>query len=241
MRVRLLGTEASGGTPGAGRSRRLESSALVRTGDRTILIDVTRHFARQARDLDAIDAVLLTHAHRDATGGIAQLRRWWVERERAPLALYAHPATIATLRRRYARLDHLGPMAIRPGRPFPLGDLTARAVRVPHARDTPTLAWQLREGRTLVYAPDVARLTPALEAAAAGAALLVVDGAMWRRSLFSHLRIDQAVPELCRWPVERIVLTQIGRSAPSHPRLVREIAALCPRAEPGYDGMLLEV
>jgi len=115
-------------------------------------------------------------------------------------------------------------------------------VQVPHARDTPTLAWRLGDdGRTLVYASDVARVTPELEAAVAGAGLLVIDGAMWHRSLYSHLRIDHAVPELCRWPVERIVLTQIGRSAPPHARLVRGVALLCPRATPGYDGMQLDV
>jgi len=242
VQVRLLGTGASGGTPGSGRSRRLESSALARTAGIAVLIDVTRDFERQARGLVAIDAVLLTHAHRDAAGGIARLRRWWRERDQPPLPVYAHAGTLAALRRRHARLDHLTARPIRPGRPFALGPLTACAVAVPHARDTPTLAWQLREnGRTLVYASDVARLTPGLEVAAAGAALLVIDGAMWHRSLFSHLRIDQAVPQLCRWPVERIVLTQIGRSAPPHARLAREVAALCPRAEPGYDGMLLEV
>jgi len=113
---------------------------------------------------------------------------------------------------------------------------------VPHARETPTLAWRIGDGRrTVVYASDVARLTPELQHAAAGAALLVIDGAMWRRSLYSHLRIDRAVPELCRWEVARIVLTQIGRSAPPYAHLAREVAALCPRAEPGFDGMEIDV
>jgi hypothetical protein len=32
------------------------------------------------------------------------------------------------------------------------------------------------------------------------------------RRLFSHLTIDQALPELCRWPVGCILLTEIGHS-----------------------------
>ena len=34
---------------------------------------------------------------------------------------------------------------------------------------------------------------------------------MWQRQLFAHLTIDRELPGLCRRPVERILLTQIGR------------------------------
>ena len=150
--------------------------------------------------------------------------------------------SLAAVERRFRRLGHVQPIAARPGRRFAIGSLTVRAVSVPHARDTPTLAWRIGDSdRALVYASDVARLTSQLARAADAAQLLIVDGAMWRRSLYTHLRIDHAVPELCRWPVGRIVLTQIGRSAPRHEDLVREVAALCPRAAPGFDGMEIDV
>ena len=78
MKLAFLGTGASGGTPGQGRSRRLESSLLISDGT-ALLLDVTRHFAVQAQRLTRIDAVVLTHGHRDACGGLASLRRWWLE------------------------------------------------------------------------------------------------------------------------------------------------------------------
>ena len=37
--------------------------------------------------------------------------------------------------------------------------------------------------------------------------LLLLDGAMYRRAIFSHLRIDEAVPVVCGWRVQRILLT----------------------------------
>ena len=64
---------------------------------------------------------------------------------------------------------------------------------------------------------------------------------MWRRRLLTHLTIDAELPELCTWPVERILVTQIGRTAPPHVRLAREIATLCPTATPAYDGLEIEV
>jgi hypothetical protein len=92
-----------------------------------------------------------------------------------------------------------------------------------------------------VYASDVAALTPALERFSRGAAVLVIEGAMWSRQIFTHLTIDRALPILCRWQVELIVLTQLGRTLPPHPKLEREVAVRCERAIQAYDGMELRL
>ena len=67
-----------------------------------------------------------------------------------------------------------------------------------------------------VYASDVARLTPRLREFSRGAAILVLDGSTYGRRIFTHLRIDEDLAAACEWPVERILLTQIGRSVPPH-------------------------
>jgi phosphoribosyl 1,2-cyclic phosphodiesterase len=206
-----------------------------------VLIDVTRDFGEQQRQIrGSLDAVLITHAHRDACGGLPEMRRWLHRRGDETIPLYASAQTIAVLRRRFKRLDHCEPIAVREGQRRRIGPWTVSAVQVPHARERsiPTFAWRLTaSGRTLVYASDVARLTPALRRFAAGADALVIDGAMWRRPLFSHLTIDRELPALCEWRVKRILLTQIGKTAPPHSRLGREVASLCPRAAPAYDGL----
>jgi phosphoribosyl 1,2-cyclic phosphodiesterase len=243
LRVRFLGTGASGGTPRRGRSRRLESSAVI-GADQRLLIDVTRDFPRQSAALERIDAALLTHAHRDAAGGLPAMGRWWRGRELEPIAVYAHPRTLAMLRTRYARLDHCRLIAVEPGDTFQVHDVEVSAVEVPHAVDPrfPTFARRLQSDRvTVVYASDVAQLTVELDQFARGASLLVLDGAMWRRTLFSHLRVDRDLPVACGWDVDRIRLTQIGRTAPPHERFEREVRSLCPRAAPAHDGLELRV
>ncbi len=241
MKLTFLGTGASGGTAGRGRSGRRESSLLVQA-DIAVLIDVTRHFAAQAAELEHLDAALLTHAHRDASGGLPALRRWCRAHRSSRLPLYASPSAHAVIAERHRRLDHVQPIAVAPGAVRRIGSVEIAALEVPHAREPrfSTYAWRVRHRRTtLVYASDVARLEPPLERFAGDADLLVIDGAMWRRSLFAHLTIDRELPRLCRWAVKRILLTQIGRTAPPHDELERAVADLCPRAAPAWDGLAL--
>lgn len=244
MSVTFLGTGASGGTAGADRSRRRESSLLAVCNNTALLVDVTRDFAVQAPLIDRIDGVLLTHAHRDAAGGIARLRAWCRARGTGPVALYAHPLTLEAVRRRFARLDHLACTPVEEGARYRCGTWGLEALEVPHAPDprTPTYAWRLTSPTAVVvYASDVARLTNHLRHFAEGATLLIIDAAMWRRRLFTHLTIDAALPGLCRWGVGDIALTQIGRSAPPHEQLTRAVAAICPRAFPAHDGLHLDL
>jgi phosphoribosyl 1,2-cyclic phosphodiesterase len=236
-RLVFLGTGASGGTPGKGRSRRHESSLLLESRA-SVLLDVTRDFGVQSRRLRRVDAVLLTHAHRDAAGGIPALGRWLSGRE--PVPVLAARDTISALQRRHRRLGHCKFVPVLPGARRQIGTWMVDAIEVPHTADprVPTYAWRLRSAAgTLVYASDVARPTARLRRFAAGADALVIDGATWRRTIYTHLRIDRDLPAICAWDVRRIVLTQIGRSAPRHEQLVREVRRLCRRATAAFDGL----
>jgi phosphoribosyl 1,2-cyclic phosphodiesterase len=243
MRLTFLGTGAAGGTPGRGRSRRRESSLLVEA-DGNLLIDATPRLEDQLTGVAALDAVILTHAHRDAAGGVPALVRWCGQHAHRPVRLLASPQALAVIHARHRRLAHLAPRAVEPGQRRRVAGLALRAIEVPHARDPRyrTYAWWLTDGRAaLVYASDVGRVEPPLSRLARGAELLVIDGAMWHKTLFSHLTIDRELPALCRWPVPRILLTQIGRTAPPHARLEKAVAAICPKAAPAWDGLTIDL
>jgi phosphoribosyl 1,2-cyclic phosphodiesterase len=244
MRLLFLGTGAAGGTPGRGRSGRLESSLLISNGT-TLLIDVTRNFRVQSERFARIDAALLTHGHRDAIGGLPALRRWWLEHGSSrPIDLFLGDATAAVIRKRYRRLEHCRFHTIASGECRRVGAMSVAALVVPHARDPrfETFVWRVWAGtRSVVYASDVAHLTGELERFSAGAAALVLDGAMWHKRLFSHLTIDEALPIVCTWPVDSIILTQIGRTAPPHRQLQRQVATLCPKTLAAHDGLAVSI
>jgi phosphoribosyl 1,2-cyclic phosphodiesterase len=244
VRLTFLGTGATGGTPGDGRSRRRESSLLVASGAARLLVDATSQLDEQIQAVTSLDAVLLTHAHRDAAGGLPVLDRWCAEHHRGPVPLLGSQQAIAVLEARKRRLRSVRPSPVEPGRSRRIAGLAVTAVEVPHARDPRyrTYAWRISDGgAALVYASDIAAVEPPLARLARGVQVLVIDGAMWRRRLFSHLTIDRELPALCRWPVERILLTQIGRTAPRHEEFARAVGELCSKAAPAFDGMTVEL
>jgi phosphoribosyl 1,2-cyclic phosphodiesterase len=238
VRLRFLGTGPAGGRPGRGRSHRTESSLVVESDDGAILIDATRDFASQARRLDRVDLVVLTHSHRDASGGVHQLDRWLP----SSVPLIASRSTVRVLQSRYRRLVHLELRGVSSGREIAWRSWRITPLVVPHAGDCTTLAWRLdHAGISIVYASDVARLTAGLASLCNACDLLVLDGAMWQHRIFTHLEIQSTVPIVARWPVRRVLFTQLGRSTPSHDELVRWLHAADPRFGAAYDGLELQI
>jgi hypothetical protein len=109
-------------------------------------------------------------------------------------------------RARPRRLERCRLRPAEPGRRVRIRRWSATPLEVPHAGGGfPTVAWRMSgHGRRLVYASDVATLTAELARFARGVDHLVLDGATWRRRIFTHLRIDEDLPHACGWAVGRI-------------------------------------
>ena len=114
LELTFLGTGTSNGIPVIGcdcavcrsadpRDRRSRSSAAIRDNERVYLIDTATELRCQAlaTGLSQVDAVLMTHAHADHTGGFDDLRRF-NELMGRHLPVYANAITAAMLRERYA-------------------------------------------------------------------------------------------------------------------------------------------
>lgn len=113
VKLTFLGTGTSQGVPLIGchcgvctstdpRNKRLRASALVEYDGLTIVVDCGPDFRTQMlrAGVDHLDAVLLTHLHKDHTGGIDELRSFNLL-ERKPVNIYCEKYVEKALRHDY--------------------------------------------------------------------------------------------------------------------------------------------
>lgn len=96
------------------RDKRYRSSALIRHNGLTILVDAGPDFRSQmlAHDVRHLDAILITHAHKDHTGGLDDVRSFnYIDKKAAEI--YCEPRVLTSLRNDYAYAfaDHKYPGA----------------------------------------------------------------------------------------------------------------------------------
>ncbi|MFC6962146.1 MBL fold metallo-hydrolase [Halocatena marina] len=170
MRCTLLGTADVTSVPPPFRTladadataRRRRSGVLIETETTTLLIDVPPEFHEGLREVGVrtVDAILVTHWHRDHIGGINDLA---LAAQILDFALYLTP----TAQDRFARempslTDAFTIQDLMHGEPITVGDLEITPIPVAHGRpESDTLGFRLeRETETMVYAPDFANWCP---------------------------------------------------------------------------------
>lgn len=110
----FLGTGTSQGVPMIGcdcpvcrsadpRDKRLRASALVRYGGLTILVDCGPDFRYQMlrAGVRHLDAILLTHNHKDHTGGLDDVRSFNLLEAKA-MNIYCQPYVVNSLKKEYS-------------------------------------------------------------------------------------------------------------------------------------------
>ncbi len=116
--IEFLGTGTSTGVPQIGcecevcrsqnpKDKRLRTSAIVRVGEASLMIDCGPDFRTQILRASSqkIDAILLTHIHFDHVGGVEDLRPYCLDK---PFNIYAQPQVLDGLKARipYCFGDH---------------------------------------------------------------------------------------------------------------------------------------
>jgi len=145
------------------------SALLVEHNNVRIMIDCGADWLGRLHAI-APTAILLTHAHPDHAGGLA---------EGAPCPVYATDKT----QRLLSHFPIRDRRKVWPNRTLRIGGVRFRAYRVQHSIRAPAVGYRVSaNGGTFFYLPDVAML-PKPSGALRGVDLYIGDGATLRRSM----------------------------------------------------------
>ncbi len=259
MKLTFLGTGTSQGVPMIGcdcevcrstdpRDRRLRTSALLQTGRAddgsplNIVIDAGPDFRSQmlSADVRRLDAILLTHEHKDHTGGIDDVRAYNYFGQ-TPIDIWATPRVQEWVRRDYYYAFQEHPY---PGAPeIALHDIGDGPFDVKGVEITPIKGLHMRLPVTgfrigaLAYLTDFNHIDDAEVEKLRGVDTLVVN-AIGHKLHISHFNLDQAIDLGRRCGARRTFLTHMAHR-------IGLTSALQPTLPPGvhmaHDGLTITI
>lgn len=254
LRITILGCGTSSGVPrldndwGAcnvdqPKNRRLRASILVQSPETTIIVDTGPDMREQLlrSGVHAIDAVIWTHDHADHSHGIDDLRQV-AHVLGHPVAGYGHPATLASLRERFAyafdgRAEYVPIITAHSMCDTTrIGDILIEQVAQPHGTISSSGLIFRHGGKSVVYAIDCHEFTDEMIGAYHGCDLMVID-ALRHRHHPTHMSLDQTLEAISRTAPKHAVLSHMDNSM--------DYDSLCDTlphgVEPGYDFMVISL
>ncbi len=224
------------------RDKRLRSSVMVEQGSTRVVIDAGPDFRQQMlrESVKKLDTILLTHAHKDHTGGIDDVRAFNHVMGKA-VDIYAEAPVHEVIRKDfdYAFGDNKYPGVpeidlVEIGlEPFRVGDMEIIPIRGYHYR-LPVLGFRIGE---IAYLTDFNRIDEAEIEKIKGVEVLVIN-ALRRERHLSHFTLDEALH--VRWLVgaKRTYLTHLSHQMGRHAAVSVELPEGVFLA---YDGLRVEV
>jgi phosphoribosyl 1,2-cyclic phosphate phosphodiesterase len=211
-------------------------------GKKNILIDCGPDFEKQIKreKIGAVDAILLTHGHADAVGGLKKLP------QDEAIKIFAEKQTLKYVEQVYGKIPPK--QIIKPGRTFKIFGLKIVPFRVKHAlreKTFPTLGFKISP---LVYASDVSSVPGSSKKYFKNARVLFLDGAMWLgKKMVWHLSVEQTIDLAKKFHAKKLYLTQIGHGYPLHEIAQKEINSYCQKNKIkfpvvlAYDGLKIKI
>ena len=237
MRLTFLGTGTSQGVPviachcrvcrsGDSRDRRLRTSALLEMEGRNILFDIGPDFRQQMlrEDVGHLDAILITHAHRDHVGGLDDIRSFnYVQHSKMNVYLNAEARHAIERDYHYIFEPHQYPGLPEADlhtveAPFTAAGVEVIPVKAMH-KDLPVLGFRIG---TLAYITDANYMAPEEMAKLKGVKVLVIN-ALRREKHFSHYSLPEALEVIETVAPERAYLTHMSHEMGLHAEVQAEL------------------
>lgn len=253
MKVTFLGTGTSQGVPVIGCScnvctsidyhdKRLRSSILIEHLGLSILIDTGPDFRQQMlrERVKKLDAVLFTHAHKDHTAGLDDIRSFnFLQKKDMPV--YAELDVINQLKREYSYIfsEHKYPGIPQVElneintEPFVVETTSIIPIRVMHYK-LPVLGFRIGD---FTYITDANQIPEASKAKIKGSKVIVLN-ALQKTEHISHFTLDEALIQMEEFKPELGYLTHISHKLGSHAEVSHELPE---NVQLAWDGLQIEI
>ncbi len=254
MKITFLGTGTSQGVPVIAcecevcksldyRNNRLRVSVHIQIGDTSIIIDAGPDFRQQVlrENIKNLDAILLTHEHKDHTAGLDDIRAYNFRQEKA-MPIYASLPVQEQLKRefsyvfsekKYPGIPQMDLLEITENEDFNVDNIKIEPILVMHHK---LKVFGFRIGN-FTYITDANFISETEIKKIKGTKILVLN-ALQKGSHISHFTLAQAIEMATVIGAEKTYFTHISHKLGLHADVEKELPNNIFLA---YDGLRIEI
>ncbi len=253
MKFTFLGTGTSQGVPIIGcncpvcssadsRDKRLRTAALIENNGVTVAIDAGPDFRQQmlGANVKKLDAILLTHEHRDHVAGLDDVRAFNYLQKK-PMDIWGEPRVLEAIQNEFSYVfaDYKYPgspeMNLHPisNSPFAVENLIVIPIRAYHYK-LPIFGFRIGD---LTYITDANSLADSEMQKIRGTEVLVLN-ALRKEKHISHFNLQEALAVIDKVKPKTAYLTHMGHQMGFYRDVAKELP---PNVFLAYDGLTLEL
>jgi phosphoribosyl 1,2-cyclic phosphodiesterase len=239
------------------KSKRTQSSIIIKSDKENILIDCTQDFIKEHKvnginfesqveknklSLLNIDCILITHAHLDHVGGLAEFQKFLeLNDENLKIPIYCLKKTQKEIQDRIKGLNNFEFINFNTLENFKGSIFPFRVEHSTMIKMFPAVGYKFAD--KLVYIPDYIDIPPESLSAIKDIDYLIVDGAGWKDVTFGHRSIlSDIVDYKDNFNIRKgLYFTHIGINVPKHDEAEKYIRNIWNKARIAYDGLQIEI
>ncbi|MDR4987953.1 MAG: MBL fold metallo-hydrolase [Bacteroidales bacterium] len=225
VKVCILGSGTSQGVPVVGCScavcqsndpcdKRLRTSILVSYRNTTVVIDAGPDFRQQMlrEKVSSLDAVVITHNHKDHTGGLDDVRAFnWIQKK--PMDIFARDSVLDSIKKEfsYAFDEHKYPgvpqinLHTINNQPFIIGDMRLIPIEAMH-HQMPVYGFRIGG---LSYLTDASHIEQHELEKMKGSRVVIIN-ALRKEKHISHFTLDEAIDIIRYLAPEKGLITHVS-------------------------------